>query len=80
MKRAIAIIIASIALLLFGCTTMKTDSEIIVLKGKTQLIIDDTNITAPTGYFLNGYEFVKADDHTMQLVLTLTDNKGYGEM
>ena len=80
MKKSIAIIIASVALLLYGCTTMQKESETIVAHGKIQFSTDNTTITAPTGYFLNGYEFVKVDDHTMQLVLTLTDSKGVGEL
>ena len=74
------IIVALVALMLSGCNVTQNDSETFDIQGKTDWIMDNTVISAPTGYFLNGYEWVKVDDHTLQLVFTLTDNKDYGEM
>ena len=74
------IIVALVALMLTGCGFFENNSETIVLYGKTDWVMDNEFITAPDGYFTNCYELKKIDEHTMQLVITLTDNKCYGEM
>jgi hypothetical protein len=74
------IIVALVALMLTGCGFFENNSETIVFYGKTDWVMDNEFITAPDGYFINFYELKKIDEHTLQLVLTLTDNKGYGEM
>ena len=74
------IIVALVALMLTGCGFFENNSGTIVFYGKTDWVMDNESIIAPDGYFINFYELKKIDEHTMQLVLTLTDNKGYGEM
>lgn len=78
MKRKL-IIIPLICLMLSGCNMMKNDSETFNLHGKTAWTMDNFYVHAPKGYFINAYEWVEIDDHTMQLIFTLTDNKEYGE-
>lgn len=75
MKKIILLTLSSI-LLLSGC---KHKSETVKLWSKSEWIFDNITISAPQGYFTNSYEWVKIDDHTMQLIITMTDNKAYGE-
>ena len=75
MKKIILLTLC-LTLLLTGC---KNKSETVELWGKSDWIFDNINISAPQGYFTNGYEWVEIDDHTMQLIITMTDNKAYGE-
>lgn len=74
------LILLLLALMLSGCNVMQNKSESFDVRGKTAWTMDNVIISAPTGYFMNWYEWVKVDDHTMQLVFTLTDNKDYGEI
>lgn len=73
------IIIPLICLMLSGCNVMENESETFDLHGKTAWTMDNSFIHAPKGYFINAYEWVEIDDHTKQLIFTLTNNKEYGE-
>ena len=72
------IIILSCCFVLSGCGIPHC-SERIVLQGRDRSTLDNNLIVSPDGYFLNSYEWNEVDDHTKQLVLTLTDNKRLGE-
>lgn len=73
------IIIPLICLILSGCNNMKHESTRFEMYGKTKWSTDNSFIDAPKGYFVNSYELVEIDNHTKQLIFTLTDNKEYGE-
>lgn len=58
-----------LVVLLSGCGH---ESEHIEFYGKSDFVFDDTHIQAPSGYFMNGYYWVDADENTKELVITLT--------
>lgn len=60
-------------LILTGCGY---EAEKIECRGKTDSSYDNTVITAPDGYFMNGYEWVDVDDNTKQLIITMTKEDG----
>ena len=60
---------------LIGCTQLNNKSEIIILQGKSQY----KTIESPEGYFANTYEWIEIDENTKQLIITLNNNKEYGE-
>ena len=62
-----------------GCITMDRKSEMIVLQGKSTWSDDNKIIESPEGYFVNTYEWIEIDENTKQLVITLSNNKEYGE-
>ena len=65
--------------MLSGCGVMKNESEFFDVHGKTSWTMDNIGIRAPKGYFINGYEWVDVDENTLRLIITLTDDKEYGE-
>lgn len=79
MKRKMIVPMLLLTLLVGGCGVTDNKSETIKLHGKTVWTTDDLCIYAPQNYFINGYEWVEVDDHTKQLIITMTDNKQYGE-
>lgn len=79
MKLKVGILLLCITLCLTGCGTTNFSSERIALQNRTSSVTDDTRLVAPQGYFVNTYEWVEVDEHTKQLVITLTDNKKFGE-
>ena len=79
MKRKMIVLLLSLTLLIGGCGVMDNESETIDLHGKTAWAADNSYIYAPQNYFMNGYKWVEVDEHTIQLIITMTDNKQYGE-
>lgn len=79
MKRKMIVPLLSLTLLICGCGVMDNESETIELHRKTAWTTDDLYIYAPQNYFANSYEWVEVDEHTIQLIITMTDNKPYGE-
>lgn len=79
MKIKMIVPILSLTLLIGGCGVMDNESETINLHGKTAWTTDNLYIDAPQNYFTNGYEWIEVDEHTIQLIITMTDNKQYGE-
>ena len=79
MKRKMIALLLSLTLLISGCGVMDNESETIDLHGKTAWTNDNSYIYAPQNYFTNGYKWGEVDEHTIQLIITMTDNKQYGE-
>lgn len=80
MKEKMIVPLLLLILLIGGCGIMDNKSETINLHGKTAWRADDLYVYTPQNYFVNGYEWVEVDDHTKQLVITMTDNKQYGDL
>lgn len=62
------VLVLQIVLFCSGCVFQ---SEEVSCSGKNITIYDDTNIIAPDGYFMEGYQWVYVDDHTKQLIITM---------
>ena len=64
-----------LVVLLSGCGCK---SEEIVFYGKSEFVFDNTNIQAPTGYFMGGYYWVDVDENTKEQPNTKSKNKKDG--